>query len=258
MTTHLTTTSYLVLGLVARLETATPYDLKRAVFHTIEYFWAFPHSQLYAEPERLKKAGYLQESRERGGRRRRSFSITEKGREALAVWLREPTEELVEIRDLGLLKLYFGDLGSPQAVLAMAHQQAELHRKRLSEYETLFAARQNKEALAYPLAVLEMGLLFERAAIAFWTAVAAELPGVSKRLPSKLNFEELPPQVIPKTQKTRSQKTQARLPAQDASNDVSTGEAHSAHHSVEPVLKEEIEAFEGQEPVQEDLPDHLL
>jgi len=48
----LTSVSYLVLGLVGRAGSATPYDLKRRVGESIGNFWPFPHSQLYSEPAR--------------------------------------------------------------------------------------------------------------------------------------------------------------------------------------------------------------
>ncbi|GEM_PF-399724 len=183
MEIKLSTTSYLALGLVARLQPCTSYDLKRMVRETIEHFWSFPHSQLYAEPERLTAAGYLKEQREAGGRKRRTFTITAKGRKAIADWLKEPAAEPTEIRDLGLLKLFFGDLASPDEVQRLAQQQAEFHRRRLAEYETLCATRnQLQPQLAYPFVTLEMGLLFEKAAVAFWLAIVEQPINSQQRL----------------------------------------------------------------------------
>src|ERR687897_631436 len=54
-------------------------------------FWTLHHAQLYTEPERLAKGGYVSEKRERGGRRRRLYEITDKGRAAIDDWRREPT-----------------------------------------------------------------------------------------------------------------------------------------------------------------------
>jgi PadR family transcriptional regulator, regulatory protein AphA len=59
-------TSYVVLGTIALRGASTPYDLKRFVETTLGHFWAFPHSQLYAEPARLAEAGLLDEDREDG------------------------------------------------------------------------------------------------------------------------------------------------------------------------------------------------
>src|SRR6266545_1396216 len=92
--------AYLVLGFVARLGPTTPYDLKRAVSRSVAYFWDFPHSQLYVEPERLAGLGLLSEYQEQHGRRRRLFTITAAGREELRRWLESPTREQPEVRDL--------------------------------------------------------------------------------------------------------------------------------------------------------------
>src|SRR5271165_5499793 len=97
--------SYLVLGLVAGGAT-TSYELKAKVAKSVGYMWSFPHSALYAEPARLVGLGLLEEQREEGGRRRRLYTITEAGREALVAWLRLPTFEQPQLRDLGLLKLF--------------------------------------------------------------------------------------------------------------------------------------------------------
>src|SRR6266540_3860490 len=85
--------SYVVMGLVKRDGPSTPYELKTAVGRGIAYFWQFPHSQIYAESERLARLGLLLEEREQTGRRRRTFRITPEGRAALRAWLAQPTSE---------------------------------------------------------------------------------------------------------------------------------------------------------------------
>ena len=54
--------------------------------------------------------GLLDEEREAEGRRRRVYTLTAAGREVLDDWLREPTSEQPQIRDAGLLKLFFGEV----------------------------------------------------------------------------------------------------------------------------------------------------
>ena len=124
----LTPVSYVVLGLVARDGPSTPYALKAAVGRGIAHFWQFPHSQIYAETERLARLGLLAEEREQTGRRRRSYRITAEGRAALAAWLAEPTDEPLQVRSLGLLKLFFAQHAAPEDVAELARAQAELHR----------------------------------------------------------------------------------------------------------------------------------
>ena len=68
---RLTPTSYIVLGLLNEADDVTPYDLKAMVAVGVGNLWSLQHTQLYAEPERLAAAGYLTETREEGGRRRK-------------------------------------------------------------------------------------------------------------------------------------------------------------------------------------------
>src|SRR5437667_10570787 len=123
----LTPTSYVVLGLVALLGEATSYDMKRLVGMSIGYFWTFPHSQLYAEPERLVGMGLLEELREEGGRRRRLYSITDVGREELKDWLSDPEIPAIEMRDTGALKLFFGNFTTPENVRRPAERPLDSH-----------------------------------------------------------------------------------------------------------------------------------
>lgn len=164
---QLTPVSYVVLGLVAEGAT-TPYDMKQTAARSVGYFWSFPHSQLYAEPARLAELGLLAEQQESSGRRRRVYTLTPAGRKALDEWLREPTTEQPQIRDTGLLKLFFGEGLSPDELAALARAQEEAHRARLAVYE------EKASEIDHPqhAATLRAGLLFEQHFIDFWRDVA--------------------------------------------------------------------------------------
>src|SRR4051794_5330941 len=129
---RLTPISYIVLGLLSWAGEATPYRLKQLVAASVGNFWTLQHAQLYTEPERLAKAGYLTERRERGGRRRKLYAITDKGRRALDEWRSEPTDAIFELRAPALLKLFFG--ADP---IELAVVQVEAHRRKLAEYEQI-------------------------------------------------------------------------------------------------------------------------
>ena len=131
--------SFLVLGIIALRGECTPYDLKRFVERTVGHFWPFPHTQLYTEPERLAAAGLLEEVREDGGRRRRHYTITSAGRTRLESWLAEPETASTEYRDVGLLKLFFAELTTPEDVEALARTQAAAQREVLALYEGILA-----------------------------------------------------------------------------------------------------------------------
>ncbi len=163
---RLTPTSYIVLGLLEMAGESTPYALKQLVARSVGYFWSVQHAQLYTEPERLAAGGYVTETREEGGRRRRLYSLTEKGRTALEDWRTDATTELAELREPALLKLFFG--ADPQALAAA---QIPANRARLAEYERIRDSMPD-EVPDGPRQALEMGIRFERAAIAFWDELA--------------------------------------------------------------------------------------
>lgn len=169
--------SYIVLGMVAAYGPATSYEIKGWADGSVGYFWPFSRAQLYAEPRRLAGAGLLEERQEEGGRRRRVYSITDAGREALRAWLGQPTDAPTEIRDLGLLKLYFSQLSSPEDLALLAERQAEAHRRRFEEYERLRGEIAEDERATFTLATLRMGSLYEENALAFWREIAQRPPG---------------------------------------------------------------------------------
>ena len=185
--TSLTSTSYLVLGLLAREGPSSPYDLKRRVAATLGHVWSFPHTLLYTEPSRLAELGLVTERREQHGRRRRLFTITDAGLAALRAWLARPSSEPTELRDPGLLQLFFSDLGSPEDHARLAAQELALHRARLAEYEEdqRLQGRPSGGDSSRPLdrtaerwrgETLNMGILYERAAVAFWEEIAHASP----------------------------------------------------------------------------------
>jgi DNA-binding PadR family transcriptional regulator len=161
--TRLTPTSYVVLGLIEQMEPASPYDLKLAVAAGVGEFWSLPHTQLYSECGRLAEAGLLSEKREESGRRRRIYRLTKAGREALDRWRAEPTGELYELRDAGLLKLFFG--ADPKL---LAPQQLEAHEARLREYEAQLEQCRRIDAPAGVMHAIEAGIGHEREYVRFW------------------------------------------------------------------------------------------
>lgn len=160
-----------VLGLVRAAGSATPYDLKAGVAGTLGYFWEFPHSQLYAAPDKLVSRALLVVEQEEGGRRRKSYSITPAGEAALERWIADPPLDLPEYRIPSLLAIFFG--ADPKAV---ATQLLPLHRARLEEYEALIAVgeQQLPSAPQGPLVALRSGVAAERTWIAYYEELLAE------------------------------------------------------------------------------------
>jgi DNA-binding PadR family transcriptional regulator len=169
----LNATSYVVLGMLSYAP-ATSYDLKQWVANTIGNFWAFAHSQLYDEPARLVADGLISESVEEGGRRRRTYEILPAGREALREWLAGDTTEQTEVRDLGLLKLFFAAFSEQADLRRLANDRHESHRARADSY-----TEQREERLdhadRWQLKTIELGIRYERCVEQFWADYLAEL-----------------------------------------------------------------------------------
>ncbi len=163
---RLTPTSYIVLGLIDLCGEATPYELKGIVAASLGNFWSVQHAQLYTETAKLAEDGLLDERREETGRRRKLYSLTDSGREALRDWAAKPTRDLYELRDIGLLKLFFG--ADPKTI---APEQLAAHRAKLAEYEGL---RSEAEGLAPagPRLALQSGIEHERVYVKFWERLA--------------------------------------------------------------------------------------
>jgi PadR family transcriptional regulator, regulatory protein AphA len=176
-TPRLSHTSYLVLGLVAGLGAATPYELKQMVNTSLGYFWPFPHSQLYSEPDRLVGLGLLEVDQEDDGRRRKRYSITESGRAALTAWLHDPEAGRAEVREPGLLKLFFGALADDQDMTRLAGARVRLYATELVRYEAIEKAIADDADLRYPYATLRLGIAWAKACLAFWEEIAEHPPG---------------------------------------------------------------------------------
>ncbi|WIX75946.1 PadR family transcriptional regulator [Amycolatopsis carbonis] len=171
---RLSTTSYVVLGTIGLRGPSTPYDLKRAVGHSVGYFWSFPHAQLYSEPERLERMGLLEVETEQTGRRRKVYSLTDEGREAVRAWLAAPTHEHFEMRDIAEMKLFFNELGDSGNIVNLAREQIKQHEERISVYEDMQRRFGSEPTYARRMIPLRLGLEMERAALRFWSSIAEE------------------------------------------------------------------------------------
>lgn len=169
----LNATSYVVLGMLS-FGPATSYDLKQRVATTVGNFWAFAHSQLYDEPARLLADGLVSESVEEGGRRRRTYSIEPAGTEALRGWLAATTVDQTEVRDLGLLKLFFANLATADDLRRLATGQQRSHRERVAGY-TAQRDAVREHADRWQLRTIELGIRYETCVAEFWAEFLDDL-----------------------------------------------------------------------------------
>lgn len=168
--------SCLVLGLIGLRGPSTPYELKRAVERSVSYFWPFPHSQLYGEPDRLTNAGLLSREDEEGGRRRKRYALTEMGRRALAEWLEEPPDDIYEMRDMAVLQLFFSEFMSEEQLARLAQKQADLYRERLVIYAAIESGYAGRMARNRRMASLQLGIRMAETCRDFWDEIAKQPP----------------------------------------------------------------------------------
>jgi PadR family transcriptional regulator AphA len=164
--------AYAVLGFIALRGPSTAYELKRALSRITSEFWSVPHVTPYRATKALERAGMLTPRQERGGRRRRVYSLTKEGRSALRQWLAEPSSETMAIRDPGQLRLLFGELTDPAAIAELGRAQAGVYEARLAMLEATEARLAEDPVRAPRLGPVQLGKAVYSAALAFWTSVA--------------------------------------------------------------------------------------
>jgi PadR family transcriptional regulator, regulatory protein AphA len=175
---RLSPVSYVVLGLIGLRGASTPYQLKQAASRSINYFWPFPHSQLYGEPERLAAAGLLSEEREETGRRRKLYALTPLGKQALETWLATPPDAIFEMRDMALLQLFFSEFTGQETLVRLAEDQVRLYRERLAVYQAIADQYDTEPMSQRRMAPLEFGVRMTQACVDFWTDIARSPPQV--------------------------------------------------------------------------------
>jgi DNA-binding PadR family transcriptional regulator len=143
---ELSATARVILGMV-RLGKRTGYEVKQIVDVSTRFFWAASYGQIYPELRRLEEQGLIEgEPAAAGGdgRQRRPFRLTAAGEDALGDWLRSGAQPSYELRDEGMLKLFFSDAMEPGERLDLVRAMRERHERtsaRLHEIEAGAARR---------------------------------------------------------------------------------------------------------------------
>jgi DNA-binding PadR family transcriptional regulator len=118
-------TSYLMLGML-RLGARSGYAIKKTADLSTKYFWPTSLAQVYPELARLEDAGLVSRSDDpRGARTRSAYKLTEDGEAALLGWLRSPRQAPVQVRDEGLLRLFFADALAPEDQISVVRRLRE-------------------------------------------------------------------------------------------------------------------------------------
>jgi DNA-binding PadR family transcriptional regulator len=164
---ELSTPAYVVLGMVG-LGARSGYEIKRTVDLSIRFFWTISQAQIYPSLGQLEAAGYITGRDEPLGRRpRRVFEITPEGERALRVWPESAGELPFELRDIGMVKLFFADAldpGPARALLGAVRRRSD-ERAALLRSIRPTAEGAEEEGNVFPGLTLEMGIAFHEAMV---------------------------------------------------------------------------------------------
>jgi DNA-binding PadR family transcriptional regulator len=170
--TELSKPAYVVLGMIATGR-RSGYAMSRAAKEATRHFWATSDGQIYPQLKKLSEDGYIEGEREsRGGRERIVYALTAKGREALDEWLTSTEKTHFELRDEGVLKLFFAEELSVDQLRAQVEVLRRRHRRALEHLEDL---RPKAGDLACAHLTLRYGLDLQRFSIEWLDRLDAEL-----------------------------------------------------------------------------------
>jgi PadR family transcriptional regulator, regulatory protein AphA len=157
---ELSPTAYVILGMVSR-EPRSGYEIKALVDNSTRFFWAASYGQIYPELRRLSEAGLVEGAdAPRGGRKRTVYTITADGEAALKNWLRQPPTTY-EMREEGLLKLFFAGALAPTEAVEILRAMRE-HRLGLVERLRAMESKALVKQDPFPLMVLRGGIEFNQ------------------------------------------------------------------------------------------------
>jgi DNA-binding PadR family transcriptional regulator len=178
MTEPLPPAAYIVLGMLS-IGARTGYEIKRNVATSTRYFSTISPVQIYPLLKELEEAGLVRGRAEPRGRRpRRVFELTRAGRARLRAWLEEDEPPMLDMRDAGLLKLFFADAGGSGATLRLVRAiraRSERILRELHERSDPAARGVGARGAAAPLMTLRFGIAMHEAWVAECDRLEREL-----------------------------------------------------------------------------------
>ncbi len=156
------------------------YEVKQLVDKAIRFFWAASYGQIYPELRRLRDEGLIAATGDdAGGRRRVRYELTAAGRDTLVEWLRAPVSRY-ELRDEGLLKLFFADALEPNDTLALVRSFKAQRQAGLDQLRAI-GADAAKAPSGFHAVVLGYGLEFYEHEVAWADRLEARLQDATRK-----------------------------------------------------------------------------
>jgi DNA-binding PadR family transcriptional regulator len=151
----LSATGRVILGMVAK-GVQSGYEIKQLVDKSTRNFWAASYGQIYPELRRLEAGGLIRGRPDPSGARAKTvYELTAAGQGALRDWLESEADLVYELRDEGMLKLFFSDVEPATAIQALRAMR-ELHERKHEQLRLIQAAASHVSP--GPGLTLEIGL----------------------------------------------------------------------------------------------------
>jgi DNA-binding PadR family transcriptional regulator len=178
---ELSATAKVILGMLAA-RPRSGYEIKQLVDQSARFFWTASYGQIYPELKRLEKEGLIAgQEASQGARQRTIYELTADGKRAARDWIKQAPQTL-EIRDEGLLELFFAGSIDPTRTAEIARERAAISAEkvaRLRVIQEMADAGVDHGPEARPdagsLAVLRYGIEMNEWAAAWFERVADEL-----------------------------------------------------------------------------------
>jgi len=118
------TTRYAVLGLLA-IKPMSAYELVKFSNETIGFFWNESYGNIHRMLRKLEYENMIFLIQDLpSGRRKKTYTTTEKGHQQLKAWLQKPPEEII-LRDELLLKLFMSEQEDITQMCMILQQELE-------------------------------------------------------------------------------------------------------------------------------------
>jgi DNA-binding PadR family transcriptional regulator len=179
---ELSATTKVILGMLAA-RPRSGYEIKQLIDSSARFFWAASYGQIYPELKKLEEAGLITGAdASQGARQRTVFKLTAKGTRAAKDWIARPPE-VVELRDEGLLELFFAGAIEPSRAAEIARERSAKAAETAAELRAVEAQIERGEAAEGPehtpdpgsLTVLRYGIEMNEWVAQWFERAAADL-----------------------------------------------------------------------------------
>lgn len=143
-------TMYAILGVLSLMGPMSGYDVKKFCDKGISHFWNENFGHLYPVLAQLEKEGFIVKDNQQTDSRKKTYSITERGKGTLKDWMVEPVKYQPDRSEL-LLKLSFGTQMELEDTLKMLEADEQRRKEKYRQLSQIYSYyMENEEAKKLP------------------------------------------------------------------------------------------------------------